>query len=367
MTTEKMSDEAEIALFITPQSAWDSMFEDCAKAQRSIDFEQYILKDDEAGMRFLELFRAKANSGIAIHLILDRVGSRSLYASKIIADIIQAGGTVRFYNRINILNLFAPRTWFPRNHSKLMLVDNNVAYVGSVCVSKEMAEWRDLHARLTGPVVADIQNYFTHVWKHRYRSWRREFTRAIGKKLNAPQEFTFVAALTRFRTNLIYRNLIEQINQARKSVYLVTPYFLPPFLLSHALFQAARRGVNVKIMMSAKSDSALADYVSQSYFHKFLRLGLTILLYKPTIIHAKYAVIDDKWATLGSTNMDYLSLRRNREANILIKDPETIGKLHELFSNDEKQCDKVDYDFCRKRPLYAKIVGRIGRIMKQVL
>lgn len=362
-----MSDETKLDLYWTPKSAWDAMYEDCANSKKSIDFEQYILKDDSAGLRFLELFRDKAKQGIKVRLILDSIGSRTLISSLILKEFIDAGGHVHFYNRIVIGNLLSPHKWFPRNHTKLIVIDHEIAYVGSVCVSEEMADWRDLHARITGELVSKVQTYFNHVWSHRYKSWRRSFSRKVSRLHEYQKDFSFLAALARFHPNFIYCQLLNEIRRAEKSVYLITPYFMPPLLLARALRSAAKRGVDVKVMMSLKSDVPIADYVSQSYFKKATRIGVKILLYPNTVVHAKYAIIDGKWATLGSTNMDYLSLRRNREANIVIRHQETINTLLAQFNKDLAECITVDDDYCEKLPIYNKVVGRLGRIFKQFL
>lgn len=248
-----------------------------------------------------------------------------------------------------------------------MLVDGETAYVGSVCISREMANWRDLHARIKGELIQDIQAYFDHVWSRRFRHWRKRYSKIMRKNLSADKEYTFVAALSRFRSNALYKELLKQINNAQDSIDLVTPYFLPPYLLRRALFRAASRGVKIKIMMSYKSDVPIADYVSQSYFTKFLRKNLKIVLYKKTVVHAKYAIIDQHWATLGSTNMDYLSLHRNREANIIVRNAEIIKSLKQQFSNDEKDSFYVDREFCKNRSILSKILGILGRPLKRFL
>ncbi len=339
------------------------MYKACQDSVLSIDFEQYILKDDEAGMRFLELFRDKARAGIKVRLILDRIGSRILYASKIIGEIAEAGGRVHFYNKLTFLNLFAPKTWFPRNHIKLMLVDGETAFVGSVCVSADMADWRDLHARVTGGLVSEIESYFNHIWEKKRHPWQDP-----GKAAAKHSDFRFLAAFAQLQKNMIYKEIRDRIRAAQDHVHIVTPYFLPPFLLRRALYAAARRGVDVTVMMNTQSDSWIADYVSQSYFCKFLNYGLKIILYPPgEILHAKYTIIDGDWATLGSTNMDYLSLRRNREANIVMRHTGTIKKLQDQFDSDAARCNIADMAFCKSRPLHVKVIGRLGRFMKRML
>jgi cardiolipin synthase A/B len=358
---------AMLAYFDTPRAAWDAMYADCAKAVHSIDFEQYILKDDSAGLRFLELFRDKAKAGIRIRLILDRIGSRSLFASKIVSDIERVGGRVHFYNSISPMNFFTPKLWFPRNHSKLMLVDRDIAYVGSVCVSAEMAEWRDLHARIEDAVAKDNSSYFDHLWSHDVGRWRRKERHRAAKRLRGTEDIAFIAAQSRLRSNALYRELLHRIGEAQNRILLATPYFMPPFLLRHALYHAAARGVEVKVLMSARSDVPVADYVAQSYFSRLIERGFKICLFRDSVFHAKYAVIDDSWATMGSTNMDYLSLLRNREANIVLRAPAEIKKLTAQFTRDEESCFLADEEYCRLRPFTAKLVGRLARPLKQFL
>lgn len=339
------------------------MYQDCVGAERSIEFEQYIIRDDEIGLKFLKIFLAKAKQGIKVRLILDRVGSRALFSSIEISEIIKAGGSVHFYNKLNWLNLFAPQTWFPRNHTKLMLIDRKIAYIGSVCFSKDMEEWRDLHARVSGALVEQFVTYFD-------RAWHYISTRKISKELArkaAGENYRLVTASPRLHRNPIYLELLSKIRTAQHSIYLVTPYFMPPFLLKRAMMKAVRRGVEIKVMMSAQSDVPIADYVAQTYFKYMLKHKIGIFLYRDSVLHAKYAIIDDDWATLGSTNLDYLSLRRNREANIMISDHAVIKDLKADFESDLKKCFEVDAAFCKSIPLRRRVMGRVGRIFKRIL
>ena len=358
MGTEK----TQLQFFARTGDAWEAMYEDCLKAQKSIEFEQYIIRDDEIGRRFMELFRNKALNDVMIRLLLDRVGSRSLFRSKLVQDIVEAGGAVNFYNPIGLLNLFAPATWFPRNHTKTMLIDNAVCHIGSACLADYMANWRDLNARITGTLVSEIAKDFSYIWK-----------RAANQKCKRPDisddnpDFSYLVAKPRMTPSPIYRELLTQIRQAKKTVYMATPYFLPPYGLRRALRQAAQRSVDIKVIYSDITDVPLAVHTSRTYFRRFLNEGVRLFSYKGTVYHAKYSVIDGTWATMGSVNLDYLSLLRNREANIVITEQDTIRRLEKEFANDMQRCEEILPNFWMRVPLRYKIIGYIGRIFKRML
>jgi cardiolipin synthase len=162
----------------------------------------------------------------------------------------------------------------------------------------------------------------------------------------------------------IYRELIQEINGAKKTVYLATPYFLPPYRLRQALRWAIRRGADVRVLMSARTDVPLADHVSHSYFPKLLRNGIRIFLFQNTVMHAKYTIIDGRWATIGSTNLDYLSLLRNREANVVTTHEETVAEISRQYEKDLENCIEVDMQYYRNILPHYKIIGRLGRLIK---
>lgn len=352
----------KLQFFSRTGDAWEAMYADCLKAEKSIEFEQYIIRDDEVGHRFLKLFRDKAKSGVMIRLLLDRIGSRSLYHSKLVQDVVEAGGAVNFYNPIGWINIFAPATWFPRNHTKTMLIDNTICHIGSACLADYMADWRDLHARITGTLVSEIGKDFSYIWKH-----------AANQKCTRPNiydddpDFSYIVAKPRLTPSPIYRELLSQIRKSKKTIHIATPYFLPPYGLRRALRRAANRGVDIKVIYSDHTDVQLAVHTSRTYFPKFLREDIRLFSYKRTVYHAKYTIIDGTWGTMGSANLDYLSLLRNREANILIAHAETVKELEAQFAQDMKYCEEIPHDFWQHVPLRLKIIGYIGRIFKRML
>jgi len=317
------------------------MYRDCLDANRSISFEQYIIRDDHIGMRFLNMFLQKARQGVAVRLIFDRIGSRTVFTSPLIQAIRNSGGRVTFYNPIGWHNLFLPSTWFPRDHVKSLLIDGYVSYVGGVCLADYMKDWQDMYVRMTNMSLRDA--------------------------LSPGDEFDIRFSMPHRARYPIYEELLTRINRATDNVFLATPYFLPPDTLRIALLHAVRRNVDVRIMITEKSDIPLAVHVSRSYFPSLIESGLRIFSYRREVFHAKYAVIDGNWAMLGSANIDYLSLLRNRETELFISDPETVDILKQNFLFDLRYCEELRPDFLRFVPASAKFTGYLGRSLKRVI
>lgn len=341
---------------------WDTMYEDCASATESIEFEQYILLDDAAGHRFLALFDQKARQGLRIKLLLDTVGSRKLELAPMVDSIRAHGGEVRFFNRIGMMSILMPWRIFPRDHCKTMIIDRKVAFVGSACMAAHMQHWRDTQVRLSGPIVADIARDFDTQWDH------------LGTgSATAPyisdeaSDLVYASSQPRTGPSPIYRALLSHLDAAKESIVLVTPYFVPPAAFRRALRRAVRRGVDVTLMLSERTDEPVMDCVSHSWLNHLLRHGIKILLYRPAVLHAKYAIVDGKWATIGSMNMDYLSLVRNREANLILADRTTIDGIEEQFEDDRVACISIDQSYWRAKPLWFKAAGFLGRALRIVL
>lgn len=352
----KENKHTELTFFKRPDDVWEAMYRDCAAAKRSIAFEQYIICNDHIGQRFLELFAKKTEEGVAINLLFDSLGSQQVKYSSLVSKIRNHGGSVRFYRPIKWINTLRPSKWLPRNHTKSMLIDSNIAYVGGVCLADYMKDWRDLHVRVTGALCKEIQENLMHP-KKRILSVRRP--RRAG--------FIYAVSSAHATGNPVYKELLFQIRQAKESIYLVTPYFLPPIRLRLALIKAAKKGIDVKVMTTEETDVPVASLVARSYFSGVLRKGISILAYQGTVLHAKYAIIDSAWATLGSTNMDYLSLIRNREANIIIYDEPTIRRLKEDFITDMSRCKILKINFWKDTPFLLRLIGYLGRPFKKIM
>lgn len=356
-------DGTSLEFHFRTQEAWDAMYRDCLNARESIEMEQYILMDDEAGGRFLDLFLEKARAGLRVRLVLDAIGSRGILWNRKIDALRQAGGEVRFFNLPRWRRLLFPSRWLPRTHVKTLLVDGKIAYTGSACMWHLMHEWHDLHLRVTGPVVEQVREDLSRLWLRWRHKWRSRLTQPPP-----PQGlYRYVVSEPHLGTSPFYKELLKKIKGAKQRIRIVTPYFLPPRRLRRALEHAAARGVKVEVIMSHATDVPLADYTSRVYFPRLLERGLALYLFPDTVLHAKYMMIDGDWASVGSVNIDYLSLTKNREASLVIADRDVIGHLWDKSAEYLARCTAVSHEHVKNIPAYGRIAGYIGQYMKEVL
>ncbi|HEY8964728.1 MAG TPA: phospholipase D-like domain-containing protein, partial [Alphaproteobacteria bacterium] len=209
--------------FTRTQDIWEAMYADCQRAQQSIELDQYILEDDAIGRRFFSLFAEKARAGVSVHLLLDYIGSYKAYNSEPLQDLIAAGGTVRFYNKLPKHKWLQPTRWFPRNHVKVLMIDSHIAYVGSACMRDDMAGWRDTTVRLTGNDAGPVEKRMAYA---RLLWWKRPIGVQVRSYQDRDGQFAFSIRSPGVGVNPIYRGIIHAIRRAKKSVWIATPYFL---------------------------------------------------------------------------------------------------------------------------------------------
>ena len=330
------------------QKIWESILADCQAAKTSIEVEQYILMPDDAGQRFLALLRDKAAAGVNVRLLLDSVGSRSLRGHPLMADLKAAGGHIQIYNRLGWGNIFTPHRWFPRNHAKALMVDARIFHVGSACMADYMHDWEEAHIRIEGEIIQNVEQDFKYIPEKSDNGYR--YLRSQPGKRNP-----------------IYQEMLRCIAGAQRSVCITTPYFMPPILLKRAIAKAVRRGVKVRILVAAEPDVAIAGVVGQTYFERMRKQGVEIYRYTASMLHAKYVVVDNNWAMIGSANLDYLSMLRNRETNLVIDQDSVVTELAAHFDECIGQSRIVDEDFWPQVPWPTKMLGYFGRLFKKVL
>lgn len=301
------------------------------RAEHRIYLESYIFENDQTGRSIAEALRRAALRGVKTHLLIDGFGSDSLPKS-MIAYLEEAGVLVMKF-RPKISPWTFRRRRLRRLHRKIVVVDRQLAFVGGMNIIGDMEIFDqksprfDYTVSVEGPLVRQIYNSCRRLWLRVAWSHHLRFVRDRDHARNTPPPKSAGNMHSAFlvRDNFRHRRDIEEaylkaIGQARSEIILANAYFLPGLNFRHALLAAARRGVRVVLLLQGKMDHRLAYYATRALFGSFLDEGVEIYEYHKSIMHAKVAVIDNHWATVGSSNLDPFSLMLALEANIIVDD-----------------------------------------------
>ncbi len=351
-------------IYTHTEEAWKAMLEECGKASISIEIEQYIFDQSGIGEKFIEVLKRKAREGIKVRLLIDTAGSYSFYLSSVPADLRKSGIEVRFFNVISPWRIPSFFSWFFRNHRKTLIIDGQIAFTGGTGVGGYMKDWRDTTGRVEGQAVKEMRRSFQDMWnladEKDLISKVKKFRRYSSGKL-------FVTNAPYFKKRFLYRAFLRNLSGAKKYIYLTTPYFIPNHQLVRILKRAAKRGVEVKIILPDKIDVKVVALASYGSFGELLKQGVKIFKYTPAVLHAKTAVVDGKWGTFGSFNLDSLSFVYNYEANIMTADSYLVKALESHFIEDLKSSNEVIYEEWRKRPFLNKIKEFLAHLLRGIL
>jgi cardiolipin synthase len=353
-------------LLIDGEATYASMFEAIANANDHINFETFIFEDDEVGKQFSDLLIRKSAEGVQVNLMYDSYGSMNTPVN-FFQRLRDGGVLVLEFNPLNPTKVLEGKKWAldHRDHRKILVVDGAIAFTGGVNISgvysgssasgsrggKQEEPWRDTHVRIEGPAAAQLQCLFMNTWK-----------RQKGPALPSRNYFPYVKqagnTLVRVVDSLpgetnrrIFMMYMSAITHAENSIYLTTPYFVPDDQLLKALTQATARGVDVKILLPAFSDSALVYYASRHYYSQLLKAGVQLFERRGGMLHAKTAVIDNVWSTIGSNNLDIRSFLTNDEANAVILGRDFADAMQIMFERDLKESDQITLERWRKRTI----------------
>jgi cardiolipin synthase A/B len=351
-------------------ATYQAMFEAIASAVDHINLETYILDDDEVGQRFARVLLAKQAAGVQVNVLRDSAGTFSTPAAFFEA-LAAAGIVVHEFNPVNPLAARESWQWNQRDHRKLLIVDGRVAFLGGINISGvysggsfgrgvrgvpkrtgvDEPAWRDTDLQLQGPVVAELQKLFIAAWTQQEgpplaaRNYfpppqvaGRLVVRAIGSSPDEP-------------FSLIYATLLSAIGSAETSVSITNAYFVPDPQLLEALEAAARRGVNVTLILPSRTDSWLVLAAGRGFYERLLVAGVRIHERRGVILHAKTALVDGVWATVGSTNLDWRSFLHNHELNAVVLGAEFGRQVQQMFERDLAASDAITLQAWRKRPL----------------
>jgi cardiolipin synthase len=317
-----------------------------AAAQRSVCLEVYIFEDDVIGRSFIDALCERARAGLAVRVLYDAVGSFDLSALQLERMRLDGVQTVEYHPLAPWRRRF---NWAMRDHRKLLVVDDEIAFVGGLNIGKEYASvamggagWHDMHCSLRGPIVADLSRTFRRNW---IANDGADYPAAPRAETVAPgdgQSFVRMIDSTLKKRRRIRRAYLAVIHAAQRQVLLKNAYFLPDRDLRRAIARAVARGVEVAVIVPGNSDVRLVEWAGHYVHRRLAKVGVRILRWPSVMMHAKTAVIDGVWSTVGSYNLDSRSLRYNLEITVEILDEEVGGELVRQFQRDALTCAPYD-------------------------
>ena len=346
-----------VTLLMSGQQKFDDMFQAIRQARQSIHLEYFNFRNDSIASLLFDILREKRREGVEVRALFDGFGNDS-NNQPLLRRHIEAlrADSIDIWEFDPIRFPWVNHIW-PRDHRKIVVIDGQIAYTGGMNVAdyyvngtEQVGEWRDMHCRIEGGAVHDLQLIFARIWQNTTGEdvWKPQYFRAyepnsfshLKPDTTPTRGHKLIAIANRepHTTNDVMRKLyISAIDLADDSIRIINPYFTLIPSLKKAIHRAIDRGVKVDIMVSAKSDIPLTPDCVYYNVHKLMKRGARIWLYQPGFHHSKIMMVDGRFCTIGSTNLDARSMRFDYEENALVIDRETTRELDDMFNRDIHQ------------------------------
>lgn len=338
-------------------------------ARHFVHVEYYIFQSDAIGERFKNALVAAARRGVRVRFLYDALGSLRLHRS-IVRDMRAAGIETGAFIP---LNLFTRRWLFNfRNHRKIVVVDGQVAFMGGANIGleylgTETSTWGDTHLRLEGPTVLDLERVFAEDWAF-----------ATGESLTDPQYFpepnnagVLVAQVVPGGPDLkvsVYHELyFSAVASAERQVRITTPYFVPSEPVIMALVTAARRGVDIEILVPARSTHLFVQLAARSYYRELLEAGGRIYEFTAGFMHSKVLTVDGRLSVVGTANFDHRSMRLNFEIGVAMHEPSIAAQLDANFDANKQRAQRILLETWRRRPIFAQVLENVAGLFSPIL
>ena len=353
---------------------FELMFDDIRRAKSSIHLEYFNFRNDSIASLLFDILREKRKEGVEVRAVFDGFGNDSnnqplkkKHLRKLRADSID------IYEFDPIRFPWVNHIW-PRDHRKIVVIDGRIAYTGGMNVAdyylvgtEQVGEWRDMHCRIEGPAVNELQRIFVRFWK---LVAKEELTsQKYFQGVPSGSKMIGIANREPHTSNEIMRRFyVSMLDNAKDSVKIINPYFVPTNQVIKALKRCAERGVKMDILISSKYDEPLTPDVVMYNMKKLIKRGANVWRYRPGFHHSKIMMVDGKVCTIGSTNLDSRSLRYDYEANAIIADEATTRELDSLFIEDTRKSDLLTLEEWKKsRTTWQRFRGWLGHLLTFVL
>ena len=338
----------EVTVYTYGEYLYEAMLEAIEGAQHHVYFESYIWKSDEMGQKFVDALNRAADRGVDVYAVWDGFGNL-VVSPKFYRGISKKVHTLSY----PVFPVpWRPKTW-GRNHRKLLCVDGEIGFIGGYNIGDLYATgWRDTHARIVGPEAAELDNAFIDFWNQNLGRHRKAITDNPARTW--ANHLLLHRNTPRIQVYPIRNMYLEAIDRAQERIWLTHAYLLPDDDFAAALREAAHRGVDVRIIIPQRSNHIVADWLSRGFYGNLLDSGIRLFLYQQAMVHSKTATIDGVWSTIGTANLDRVSLMGNYEVNLEVTDPEVAQFMEKVFRRDESNCIEVSADRWQGRSLAAK-------------
>ena len=374
VTGNPLIDGNQITLLHDGPQTMTAMIAAIQKAEKHIHLETYIFDQDPLGIAFAKLLMERQAAGVQVRIIYDSVGTIGTPQS-FFDELKAAGIELLAFHPINPISAISDaEPWSPnqRDHRKLLVVDGLVAFTGGINISDSYASsslfrskrhtpqnvgWRDTHIQIRGPAVAAIQRVFLDTWLEGKDITADGLTIAdlFPPLQHQGSHLVRVLASGPDDNQDIYQAYLTAIKQAQHRIHITCAYFVPDQAVLDALAAAVKRGVDVKLILPGVNDNDLVAQASKSYFTEMLDQGIQLFQLKVAVLHAKTAVIDGQWSTVGSTNIDTRSFLHNREINVVVFSPAFGSEMESAFTEDLRSSTQVSKETWAQRPILDRL------------
>ena len=367
-----MTTATDVRLLVDGAAKYDALLEDVRGAREHIHLEYYIWHPDHSGNALRDALVERARAGVRVRLLLDALGAAR--ARRAFRALIDAGGEVAWFHPTRFGRIWQ-RPWTNlRTHRKIVVIDGRVGYTGGMNVTDDQNErfndraYRDLHLRLEGEIVRELQLVFVEDWA--YATGQRDFIGEVHRQTpeqpRGPVCAQVVTSGPDSGWEAIHRAHVGAIHAAKRRVWMTSPYFVPGEAAMMSLTSAALAGLDVRLLVPRMSDSRLVTLAARSYFGPLLLAGVKIYEYGPRLLHTKSLLVDDRVVLIGSANFDHRSFRLNFEVSVLFDDAGIASQLERLVEGELASAPRVRQG--RRRSLLgARLPEALARLMSPLL
>ncbi len=342
-----------LQLYDYGQYLYDAMLTAIEDARETVYLETFIWKDDAIGQAFKKCLVKKAEQGVEVYVVFDGFGNAVV--SERFKEFPPSIHTLRYQAIRRPWHIFDLRR-YALEHRKLLIVDGHTSFIGGYNIGSPYADtWRDTHLRIEGPAAADLGHSFTEFW-NQHNPQLAPIIRHYPRRFDP---FITIGGTNALQLMFPIRDMyIRAIDRAEKTIHLTNAYFVPDGVLLDALTAAARRGVDVQILVPWISNHLVVDWLARGYFTECLKAGIKVFGYRH-MLHAKTCTINGQWSTIGTANLDRLSAVGNYEINVEVYNETLAHQMEQIFLSDTTDAITLNLDEWLHRPWYAMLGERI--------